>query len=255
MKTSIRMSGARVTRTGRPADRRRRRRRVAGRPRNATGPARRRRARAGRSRGWPRPRRRARARLPVDVDDARRRSSSCTHSASGSSIGSAVSTRPCKRLGRLAVVDARRSATIQRSWCGRDARPASGPVVVSSTAPGSTRSVRLVDEVDDDLAPEAVGLTIDPTSSSAWRRRGQSTNSTSTSTPSRDAAARTTVRIAWRRGRAADDPAHVAGATCTRRASTPRRPSLDVDLDRVGIVDDGLGQVLEHRPRVAAGCG
>ncbi len=191
---------------------------------HAAAPARRCRAPAGRWPGCPaRPRRRP--------GRCRRRSttgepmSSCTQSVVGvgRSSGSARSTAPrsSSAVSRLVTPS---KCTIQRSWCGRDAATTRRPVAGDEhRRPGRGAEVSVGGEGDHDLAPEARGpWSIRPTSRQA-STGAQSTNSTSTSTPSRAAAARTTVRIDWAtRPRLPMTRPMSPAPTCT--LSTGRRP-------------------------------
>ena len=221
-------------------------------------PAPRRPARAGRAPGWP-PRPRpcpARCRRPP-------RTVGADHVVHPERLG------VVERLGRAASGRRAASASVrsvtpskvtsQRCWCGREATTTSALAVRSTArAPGATRSSPIGDQLDDDVAPQPVGLgdppDLEPRRSSCAAGHAQSTKSTSTVTSSRVAAARTTVRMLC---------AVRPSRPITRPSSPGRHPHLEqhaaaaldgVDVDRVGVVDELPRTTVGRARPTAVGC-
>src|SRR4051812_3472004 len=169
--------------------------------------------------------------------------SSWTQSSSGRSRGSARSTRPLAASASSRVEMASKR-TIQPFWCVLAASTRMGPRSLWSTAPGSRRSSRLVDSLTKTSPFKPCGLVICPISS---RRSVNDVDG----------------RLDALRGAGGphdgadglghpapppDDLAHVVGRHMEgEHHATP--PLADVDLNGVGLVDDGLCQELQHLAR------
>ena len=248
------------TRTGRRAGRRRPDPSATGHDEAHRARARRRRARADRSPGSRRPRSRARA-------AARRRrprstpTRSCTHSASGSSSGSARQHDAVQALRGRRGRRRRRSARRSRPGAAATTRPARSPRSVVEHRAGRDSFEPVRDEVDDDVTAEPVRPSdradLEQGSGHAQSASaGQSTKSTSTSTPSRTAAARVDGADGVRGAAAlADHAAHVAGSDAhpqadARAGPRPRRPRPRRDRRR-GPARGSRGRRVPSRP----GCG
>ena len=185
--------------------------------------------------------------------------SSCTQSVAGTSTGSASQLQP--RAGASAAV--RSVDTLElHDASGRRRRAAGATRRVerrrgrwAGPSPGSRRSVWSRPELDDDLAPQAVGLGDPATSRSGPDRRQvtqSSTMSTLAWTPSLAPATLTSVRMAWAvRPRRPMTRPMSSGATCRLQAQ-PVAALLGVDHHRLGVVGERLGQVGQHRQRRAA---
>src|SRR6266540_4051836 len=139
--------------------------------------------------------------------------------------------------------------TIHRPWCGREPVISSGPRSVVRTVPGATRSTRSVTRPTMTSPARPWALTTRPTSST---RLVQEVDVDLDAVAHRS---RPHHRADGARDAAplADHAAHVGrrDPNCEREsAPTAVATLLDLDLDRVGVVDHRLREVLQDREGV-----